>query len=499
MEFLKNLLSKLKKKERKSGIEDYQDKKETLDEEEMFDNDLMEEETEDEILEKENENIPEEVSAVNGQKDNSKEKKLKKLSFQLNLKGGKTRIVLFGSLAAVLVIGGGAAFYFYETAGTAQQYNQQEEPALSMNGPSFTPPHRSPHRRQERHRNNFTAERRHNRSVNRNRQQSLAIVHQKHAVNNVRMNMSKNTYNKKVGKPLPSSATRISQASLNIQNFSPEQIKKKINETNIIIRKMQKHLTHAQLTGQNDPIGLVDKTVMENRNFDLYLQSQIRLMQKLITYYKQKAELEKTLQLYEMAFSNKNNKNSNTNNKINQNQNSEQKKIEEETKVMQRTLQQLITPLQQEVSALKQKLEQQQQKNKGASQNNTQQFSKMAKMSLNDLNIFIKDGKYIAVVHTPLGDKIFKEGNYFNGYKIDKILPNVIIFERNGQKYYYTYNQVLGEKYEVAKIKLPGRISETNLRTNNKNAPKVKQYKVVSRQEILRRLLQQRLQQMQKQ
>ena len=76
-------------------------------------------------------------------------------------------------------------------------------------------------------------------------------------------------------------------------------------------------------------------------------------------------------------------------------------------------------------------------------------------------------------------------------------MPNLIIFEKNGQKFYYSYNQNLNQKYQTAEIALPAKITKSEVKTNkNDKNNKIKEYKPVSRQELLQKLLQQRLKQM---
>jgi hypothetical protein len=279
-------------------------------------------------------------------------------------------------------------------------------------------------------------------------------------------------------------------AEFNIQKNKIDQITAQLENTSKNIKTIERHLISGKLKGEKDPIGLMDKTIIKNRNFDLYLQSQIQLMRKLISYYKQKAELEKTLELYKMAYYK--NKNMSGENRLNNG-------IDVQTQKMTMILKNVVAPLQNQINQLQKQLKEQKRKKHKNENHNIQSnldFNKMSGTKLSDLNIFAKNNKYIAVIHTDNGDKIYEEGDYFNGYKIDKILPNMIVFEKNGQKFYYTYNQTLNIKYQVAKIKLPNEISKSEVKTGNKNKTKVKQYHSVSKQELLQKLLQKKLREM---
>jgi len=478
------------KKKRKSSTEDFEDKNEFLDKEEPLEEDDFEEDIFDD-----EENIETEESGKDN--DNKKEKTDNNRKLPIDLKNKKVQL----SIAAVtiLVVGAVSAPYIMSYIGEQQANNIGSVSNITqpVQMPAPKPRPKPPIHRQTANKNVLPA---HGKNNTGSLNGQTAKVHKpngqiriRHEQNNANRNPSANRLNIHNTNNIPGS---LKPSKIGTQhNVSPEnkiaQIEKNIIGTNKKIKEIQNHLVNAKLTGVNDPIGMVDKTIMENRNYDLYLQSQIQLMRKLISYYKQKAELQKTLQLYKMAFNGADAESGA------QRQNNSQQEAEK----LQKTLKQVVAPLQQQIVMLKQELiktkrQKQEQKETTSQKQVNADFNQMTKIKLNDLNIFVKNGKYIAVVHTEFGDKIFEEGDYFNGYKIDKILPNMIVFEKNGQKFYYTYNQTLNQKYEVAKIELPGKLSKSEVKDKKKKEGQVKQYKSVSKQQLLQQLLQKRLQQM---
>lgn len=457
------------KKKRKTSAEDFENKNEFLDEE-------TEKEFEEDIFDEEDKETEDQETEKNIEKDKKKTINNTEKKFSINLKNKKVQLSI-AVIAVLTLIGAISAPYIMSYIGEEQADN-------IGNVSNFTQPTymSKPKRRPLSYRRNNTQ---HIQHIHIHKTaKSNGLIKKTNLKNQNQINITRNNNKNKTVLLNKNNRvlTRINKVA---------QIQQAIKGTNSKIDKIQKHLINAKLQGVNDPIGLIDKTVMTNRNFNLYLQSQIQLMRKLVSYYKQKAELQKTLQLYKMAFY----KNRNKQNNNRQNGNSQQKMEQ-----IQKVLQKVVSPLQQQIIVLKQELEKAKQQNLNKNKINNQRqtsadFNQMTKLKLNDLNIFIKNGKYIAVVHTDIGDKIFKEGDFFNGYRIDKILPNMIIFEKNGQKFYYTYNQTLNQKYQVAKIELPGKLSKSEVRTEKTKTGEVKEYKTVSRQKLLQQLLQKRLKQ----
>jgi hypothetical protein len=477
---LKDFLSKLQGKEKRDiekYMEDNDESQEELineDEEEFFD---TEEESEYEE--------PNEKKSKTGQESS----KLK-----INLKNKKIKF----SIAAISVLIIGAAITPY-----VMSYIGQKEADNIGNISNIAPATPSPKEVVKPNRPNY----RHGNSIHNNvsvhKKVHKSVKSDKYGVRNIH-----NTHNtvgmktqRKIEKPIQNIVINNETASLvsvknkhenSLNNIKVEQIKNDIKKTNQQIKKIQQHLIESKLTGQNDPVGLIDKTIMKNRNYDLYLQSQIRLMKKLVTYYKQRTELQKTLKLYKMAFLGDDETNGYSSKNI--------KHRTDNTEQLQKALKSVVMPLERQIAVLKKQLEKA--KRQEALQNikEREEFSFVGikkSLNLNDLNIFAKNGKYIAVIHTSVGDKIYKEGDYFNGYKIQQILPNLIIFERNGQKFYYSYNQNLNQEYQTAEITLPAKITKNGVKENKNNKKnQVKEYTPVSRQQLIQRLLQQRLKQM---
>jgi hypothetical protein len=476
----KEFLSKLQGK-KKRDVSKYEDDYIEKEEEELTED---ENELEEELFDEEQEtyaDMPDDDGKNKGREKNKSDKNSK---FKIDLKDKKVKL----SIAAVGVLVVGAITVPYVTSYMGQK-EAESIGNISNITPVAEPNHRQVARPKHSNRNNLHKHR-HARYHNMQKKQRNDITNRNIAKRKKRtLNPVHNVAENK--KSLTASGVNVAYSNNfnggTLNGMKVKEVEQALKRTNRQIKQIQQHLVNSKLTGKNDPVGLIDETIMKNRNYDLYLQSQIQLMKKLVTYYKQRTELQKTLRLYKMAF-------------LNDTKGNKVKSTQEKTHQLQQALKSVITPLERQIAILKKQLED---KNKQVrvKKEKTDEFVSFGRvkesLNLSDLNIFVKNGKYIAVIHTSAGDKIYKEGDYFNGYKIKQILPNLIIFEKNGQKFYYSYNQNLNQKYQTAEIALPAKITKSEVKTNkNDKNNKIKEYKPVSRQELLQKLLQQRLKQM---
>ena len=225
---------------------------------------------------------------------------------------------------------------------------------------------------------------------------------------------------------------------------------------------------------KKDLMTLNSEKLIENKNYEQYLQSKIEVMQKLLLYYKKTAELKKALDVYKQVL----NPNKGSNSTSGRNA-QKQPSISPELKNTLIQLQNQIVNLKNEI------------KKEKKTQIDIQ--TPQRRLDITSMNVFAKDGKYIAVIKNPNGDRVLQVGDFYNGAKIVGITPTTITFQKGTQRYYYNTTTSFNAKYQTAKIKLPVTISTTSLKENIKDKKEIKEYKQETPQDRLQKLLEQRM------
>jgi len=218
----------------------------------------------------------------------------------------------------------------------------------------------------------------------------------------------------------------------------PEKVANREKKGDETVEFIEKTIPNDTLSGKEDPIAAIDEKVVETRSYNEYLAQKLALLSKLTEYYKRKKKLEELMDLFKKGYK------------------KEDEAEEIEKKAARKALMAVndkIGGISEELRRLKEEIRKAKRKDK----NDVADYGAFSKEmgELEGFSIFVKDGRYVAVVKTPKGERIFRKGGYYKGFKIADITSDGITFEKNGVKYIYA-GESAAEGYAVVNIPLAG-------------------------------------------